>query len=97
VFPYRRRELWQASPWNGSTLGIPNITILGAVSTICLLYCEYWFWYDPIQGFDSWGTTLRWVMVLIIPSATLIYGIAWFTSKQRGVAVDKVFAEIPPE
>jgi amino acid transporter len=97
VFPYRRRELWQASPWNGSTLGIPNITILGAVSTICLLYCEYWFWYDPIQGFASWGTTLRWVMVLIIPSATLIYGIAWFTSKQRGVSVDKVFAEIPPE
>jgi len=97
VFPYRRRELWQASPWNGSTLGIPNITILGAVSTICLLYCEYWFWYDPVQGFDTWGTTLRWVMVLIIPTATLIYGIAWFTSKQRGVSVDKVFAEIPPE
>ena len=23
--------------------------------------------------------------------------IAWFTSKQRGVSVDKVFAEIPPE
>lgn len=97
VFPYRRRELWQASPWNGSTLGIPNITILGAVSTICLLYCEYWFWYDPVQGFDTWGTTLRWVMALIIPTATLIYGIAWFTSKQRGVSVDKVFAEIPPE
>ncbi len=97
VFPFRRRELWQASPWNGSTLGIPNITILGAVSTICLLYCEYWFWYDPIQGFDTWGTTLRWVMALIIPTATVIYGIAWFTSKQRGVSVDKVFAEIPPE
>ena len=29
VFPYRRRDLWQASPWNGSTLGIPNITLLG--------------------------------------------------------------------
>jgi hypothetical protein len=36
-------------------------------------------------------------MVLVIPSATVIYGIAWFTSKQRGVAVDRVFAEIPPE
>ena len=67
MFPYRRRDLWQASPWNGSTLGIPNITILGAVSTVCLVFCEYWFWYDPIQGFDSWGTTLRWVMALIIP------------------------------
>jgi amino acid transporter len=97
VFPYRRRELWQASPWNGSTFGIPNITLLGALSTASLLFVEYWFWYDPIQGFASWGTTLRWVMALIIPSATLIYGIAWFTSKQRGVSVDKVFAEIPPE
>ena len=97
VFPYRRRELWQASPWNGSTFGIPNITLLGALSTACLVFCEYWFWYDPVQGFATWGTTLRWVMVLIIPSATVIYVIAWFTSKQRGVSVDKVFAEIPPE
>jgi APA family basic amino acid/polyamine antiporter len=97
LFPYRRRELWQASPWNGSTAGIPNITILGVTSTVCLLFCEYWFWYDPIQGFDTWGTTLRWVMALIVPTAALIYGIAWYTSKQRGVPVDKVFAEIPPE
>jgi APA family basic amino acid/polyamine antiporter len=97
VFPYRRRELWQASPWNGSTLGIPNITWLGGISTACLVFCEYWFWYDPVQGFDTWGTTLRWVMALIIPTATVIYGLAWFTSKQRGVSVDKVFAEIPPE
>ena len=78
-------------------MGIPNITILGAISTACLIFVEYCFWADPIQGYDSWGTTLRWVMVLVIPSATVIYGIAWFTSKQRGVAVDKVFAEIPPE
>jgi amino acid transporter len=97
LFPYRRRELWQASPWNGSTFGIPNITLLGALSTVCLLFCEYWFWYDPVQGFDSWGTTLRWVMALIIPSGTVVYLVAWFTSKRRGVAVDRVFAEIPPE
>jgi len=97
VFPYRRRDLWQASPWNGSTLGIPNITLLGGLATVCLVFCEYWFWYDPVQGFDLWGTTLRWVMALIIPSAAVVYGIAWFTSKQRGVRVDKVFAEIPPE
>jgi amino acid transporter len=97
-FPYRRRDLWQASPWNGSTAGIPNITILGAISTVCLVFCEYWFWTDPIQGYDSWGHTLRVVMVVgIVPVATAIYLIAWFTSKQRGVSVDKVFAEIPPE
>ena len=44
AFPYRRRELWQASAWNGSTLGIPNITWLGGLSTACLLFCQYWFW-----------------------------------------------------
>jgi amino acid transporter len=98
VFPYRRRDLWQASPWNGSTFGIPNITLLGGLSTICLVFCEYWFWYDPVQGFDSWGTTLRWVMAAgIIPVATAIYLIAWYTSRARGVPVDRVFAEIPPE
>ena len=97
VFPYRRPDLWKASPWNGSTLGIPNITLLGALATVCLVFCEYWFWYDPVQGFDLWGTTLRWVMAMIVPSAIVVYGIAWFTSKQRGVSVDKVFAEIPPE
>jgi APA family basic amino acid/polyamine antiporter len=97
VFPYRRRELWQASPWNGSSFGIPNITILGAISTLSLLFVEYWFWYDPLQGVSSWGHTLRWVMILVIPTGTAVYAIAWISSKWRGVAVDKVFAEIPPE
>jgi amino acid transporter len=97
-FPYRRRELWQASPWHGVTAGIPNITILGAVSTAALIFCEYWFWYDPIQGYSTWGHTLKLVMVIgIVPVATAIYLIAWYTSRQRGVSVDKVFAEIPPE
>jgi amino acid transporter len=97
VFPYRRRELWQASPYNGSTFGIPNITILGAVSTACLLFCEYWFWTDPIQGFDSWGTTLRWVMALIIPTAIAVYAVAVVASRRAGVPLDRAFAEIPPE
>ena len=55
AFPYRRRELWQASAWNGSTLGIPNITWLGGLSTACLLFCQYWFWDDPIQGYRQLG------------------------------------------
>ena len=55
VFPYRRRDLWQASPWNGSTLGIPNITLLGGLATVCLVFCEYWFWYDPVQGVRPLG------------------------------------------
>jgi amino acid transporter len=97
VFPYRRRDLWQASPWNGSTMGIPNITILGVLSTACLLFCEYWFWYDPIQGFDTWGTTLRWVMALIIPTAAAIYVAATVVSRRAGVPLEKALGEIPPE
>jgi hypothetical protein len=97
VFPYRRRELWQSSPYNGSTFGIPNITLIGALSTICLLFCEYWFWTDPVQGYDMWGTTLRWVMALIIPSAIVVYALGWYASRRAGVPLDKAFAEIPPE
>jgi Na+-translocating ferredoxin:NAD+ oxidoreductase RnfA subunit len=97
VFPYRRPDLWKASPWNGSTLGIPNITILGVVSTISLTFCDVLYWFDPGQGYNIWSDWLKYLMALIIPSAIVVYGIAWFTSKQRGVSVDKVFAEIPPE
>ena len=97
VFPYRRRELWQASPWNGSTMGIPNITILGAISTVSLVFCDILYWYDPIQGYNVWSGWLKDLMILILPTAALVYGIAWYTSKQRGVPVDRVFAEIPPE
>jgi amino acid transporter len=97
VFPYRRRELWRSSPYNGSTFGIPNITLLGALSTACLLFCQYWFWTDPIQGYDSWGTTLRWVMAMIIPSAIVVYLLATFASRRAGVPLEKAFAEIPPE
>jgi amino acid transporter len=97
LLPYRRRELWQASPWNGSTFGIPNITLLGALSTVCLLFCEYWFWYDPVQGFDTWGTTLRWVMALIIPTAAAVYLLASYMSRRAGVPLEKALGEIPPE
>ena len=97
LLPYRRRQLWQSSPFNGSTFGIPNITLLGGLSTICLLFCEYWFWYDPIQGFDSWGTTLRWVMVAIIPTAAAVYAFATAMSRRAGVPLSRAFAEIPPE
>jgi APA family basic amino acid/polyamine antiporter len=97
AFPYRRRELWQASPWNGSTFGIPNITILGALSTACLVFCEYLYWFDPVQGFDVWGGWLRWLMALIVPTAIAVYALAWTLGRSRGVALHRAFAEIPPE
>ena len=55
VFPYRRRELWQASPWNGSTFGIPNITILGAISTGRLLFVRVLVLVRPAAGFRHAG------------------------------------------
>ena len=36
-------------------------------------------------------------MVLIIPTAAVVYGVAWAISRRSGVSLDKVFAEIPPE
>ena len=40
--------------------GVPNITILGVVSTVALLFCEYWFWDDPIQGTTAGATRCGW-------------------------------------
>ena len=62
-------------------MGIPNITIPGgrvdrepAVLRVLVLV-------RPDPGLRHLGgTTLRWVMVLTIRTATLVYGIAWFTA-----------------
>ena len=98
VFPYRRRELWQASPWNGSTLRHPqHHHPRGDLDRLAPVRASTGSGTTRCRASSSWGHTLRWVMVLVIPTGTAVYLIAWFTSKRRGVAVDKVFAEIPPE
>lgn len=96
VFPYRRRELFEASPFNRRIAGIPVISIVGAVSLAALGFCEYLFWADPVQGLASNSYMQKWT-IGVFASGFAFYALAYLVQRARGVRVERVFAEIPPE
>jgi amino acid transporter len=96
VFPYRRRELFEASPYNRRVAGIPVISIVATIALAGLLLAEWAFWVDPIQGLET-SRQMQVVTVGVFVSGFLFYAVAAAIQRRRGVRVERVFAEIPPE
>lgn len=107
VFPYRHPAVFESSPVNWRVGGIPVMSIVGAVATIALLVVEYIWWFDPINGlagtpavFESLGI---WPPIMIaLTAGVLVTGALWYlgaryVQAQRGVRIERAFAEIPPE
>jgi APA family basic amino acid/polyamine antiporter len=96
VFPYRRRDLYETSPFRREVAGIPWISIVGAVGIVGLLIAEYAFWKDPIVGVVAWPW-MKWVIPGVFVTGFLWYQGAKLVQRQRGVRIEQAFAEIPPE
>jgi len=107
VFPYRHRAVFESSPVNWRVGGIPLMSIVGAVATVALLVVEYIWWADPINGlagtpaiFESLGI---WPPIMIaLTAGVFVTGALWYLGAraiqaQRGVRIERAFAEIPPE
>lgn len=96
AFPYRRRDLYETSPFRRSIAGLPWISVVGALGIVGLLVAEYAFWKDPIVGVVAWPW-MKWVIPLVF-----VTGFAWYygakaVQRSRGVRIEQAFAEIPPE
>lgn len=96
LFPYRRKDLFETSPFRGRIAGVPWISVIGALGVIGLLIAEYAFFVDPIVGVVAWPW-MRWVIPLIFISALVWYFAARYIQRQRGIRIEQTFAEIPPE
>lgn len=102
VFPYRLKTVFESSPVNWRVAGIPLMSIVGAIATVALVIVEYIWWADPINGLDATTATLGDDRVKIVTVLVLATGAAWylgarFIQAQRGVRIERAFAEIPPE
>lgn len=96
VFPFRQRALFEASPFNKRIAGIPAVSILGAVSLAALGFVEWLYWTDPVQGLAHNGYMQKWTIGVFV-SGFAFYALASLVQRARGVRVERVFAEIPPE
>jgi APA family basic amino acid/polyamine antiporter len=98
LLPYRKRELWRASPARGRLGGVPTITVvaLAAIPLLCLM--EWALISDVNSGASLSGNPVRFafVIALFLVGLPLYYAIR-SVQRRRGIDIDLAYKEIPPE
>ena len=97
VFPYRRRELFEASPpaVQRRIAGIPVISILGCATLAVSIFTE---WAVAQPFFTGGASPLQYVTVaamVVVP--IVIYVIAHFYHQSKGIPLSLQFSQVPPE
>jgi amino acid transporter len=107
ILPYRKPELYSASPIaKYKVLGLPLITVAGAVLTGFLGFLLYEWLLDPNalygigysineNGYKN-GTSLIFMGVMYTLAAAIYFGFKAYR-KNKGIDIDKVHQEIPSE
>lgn len=97
VYPYRRKELFEAGPpaTQRRIAGIPVISILGFLTLAVSLGTE-WAVGQPFLKGDA--STLQYVTVLGMTAIpVVIYVIAHYYHKSKGIPIKMQFSQVPPE
>ena len=95
IFPFRQKDFFKRSGVDWKVVGIPVISIFGAINAITNIVAIYIMITDPRAGANS-TTSLSMVVGFIIVGFVLFYLMKGYRKKQ-GVDVDLTFREIPVE
>jgi amino acid transporter len=97
VFPYRRRELFEAGPpaTQRRIGGIPVISILGFLTLVVSLLTEWAVLQPFLNGDLSWSQLGTVAVMALIP--IVIYVVAHFYHKSQGIPLALQFSQVPPE
>jgi APA family basic amino acid/polyamine antiporter len=99
ILPWRRREIYQASPIaRYNLLGIPLITVAAVAFLVILGFAIYEWITNSVYGID-WNTARNgfWYMGSLYLIALLIYLGSRVWRKQQGIDMAMVHKEIPAE
>jgi amino acid transporter len=102
IFPYRKKEMFESSPAvvKKRLGGIPVITILGVAGLISSIFISYSSLSPAVTPPPS-GALIRDLAYAIVPltiiSALIIYAVSYYYRRSKGMNLDLVFKEIPPE
>ncbi|QGR19601.1 APC family permease [Stygiolobus azoricus] len=96
LMPYIRRNIYEnAVPIKRKILGVPIITWIGALTFSFLVYSLYITWGNPILLPINLPTLAS--LGIIYALGVSIYVISYYLNKTKGIELDLVFKEIPPE
>jgi len=96
VFPYRMKEVFEASPVRWRVAGVPLMSIVGALSVAALVIMAWAFLTDPSAGLVG-NDFLFWLNIIIFVSGFVLYYIAVAVQQQRGIDVTRAFKTLPVE
>jgi APA family basic amino acid/polyamine antiporter len=98
VFPFRQKDVFESSPFNGRIRGFPTMSLVAILSfigigviTVSLLMAQY-------SG-TSWQYNRSRVLlcIAIVILAAPLYYVIRAIRKSQGVNIDLAYMEIPPE
>lgn len=96
IFPYRKKEMYQASPISKYKVGsIPLITILGIGGVALDLFLL--ISYVTVGGYLANSSTSLSLIIGIILLGFVLFSIAWGYRKSKGMNILSSFKELPPE
>jgi APA family basic amino acid/polyamine antiporter len=96
VFPWRAKEIYEASPISKYKLGnIPLVTICGVWGFLVGVVLIIFYLVDPNLGLAS--TTGLWGMIGVFVFCFIWFWVARATNKSKGIDIDLNFQQIPPE
>ncbi len=100
ILPFRKKDLYEASPLAKFRIGkVPLISVFGVIFAAFLIFLLYEWLIDPngLYGISYRNTTSMVYMGVMYALALGIYLVARAYRKSKGIAVDKIYKEIPLE
>jgi amino acid transporter len=100
ILPYTKKEMYEASPIaKYKVLGIPLITVAGVIFAAFLIFLLYQWLVDPngLYGIGLSNTSSLVFMLAMYGIAMIIYVVARYYRRSRGVSLDMLYKEIPAE
>lgn len=100
MLPYTKKDLYDASPIAKYKVGgVPLITVAGVIFGVFLVFLIFKWLIDPdnLYGISYRNISSVIFMVVMYGLALVIYLVAKFYRKSRGVDLDKIYKEIPVE
>ncbi len=95
IFPFRRRDLWAASPIAMKIAGIATITLVGIVSAVIYIIFLIPLLTNSALGANANPGLVGMAVIIAIP--IVIYPIAYLIRRRNGVDLGIAFQSLPPE
>jgi amino acid transporter len=97
IFPYKMKELYQASPAKKEIAGVPVITLAGIGSTVFQLAAmATWIINPSLRGFAVTETVGELIVVMFILCVVWFYAAKAYRMRKEGIDMSWAFRELPP-